>query len=68
MHSALLRLANELETTYFETVIRKDTKIEQSQTARMPLIEYADSCKAERDYEAFVNLLLELGGELTWEE
>ncbi len=68
MQDVLQKISEELDTPVFETVIRRCSKIKESQAKRMPLIEYAPSCTTERDYEAFVNLILEMGGEMTWEE
>ena len=50
----IAQIAQQLGTKAFDSVVRHTVKVKEAQTHRMPLIKYARSCTAERDYEDFV--------------
>lgn len=48
-----------LDTTVFESKIRQATVVKESQFAMMDLFEYAPKASVTKDYDAFINELLE---------
>ena len=48
-----------LNTTLFENRIRQATVVQESQIAKMDLFEYAPKAPVTKDYEAFIDELLE---------
>ena len=56
-------IAGQLDVKIFKSRIRESVKIKESQAVRVPIVEYKPHCTSARDYEAFVDELLE-----TWAE
>ncbi len=54
-------LTQRLNTTVFETKIRETQKVDDSQAARMPLLEYAPKSTAAHDYECLIDELEKRG-------
>ena len=55
-----MKIAEEMGTILFQTTIRECTKTKEAQAKREPLIKYAPKCTTARDYESFVDELLEV--------
>ena len=55
--SFLSEASSVMDTTLFETAIRRSVKAKEAQTNRELLIKYSPCCTTERDYEAFVDVL-----------
>ncbi len=54
--------AKKIGTKVFKTRIRESVKAREAQAERLPLIKYASSCNTERDYEDFIDELMEEEG------
>lgn len=51
---ALAKVSEALNTRVFNSYIRRDINIPEAQDARTTLLNYSKSCRAERDYEDFL--------------
>ena len=51
--------ANFLETKVFKSKIRLNVSVEEAQTMKMDLFEYAGGSQAARDYDDFIDEFLE---------
>lgn len=58
MADTLLNLSEQFGVGVFNTKIRDTVRVRESNTLRLPLLEYAPTCTASIDYEAFVEELL----------
>ena len=65
-HKELINFATKMDTKLFETVIRACVKVEEAQAVRTTLDKYSPRCNATKDYEKFVDELI--NNELTKEE
>lgn len=61
VRQTLYGMAEQLNTTLFDTVIRDTIKVGESQTARKLLKDYAPRCTSATDYETFVDEYLTKG-------
>ena len=52
-------IAQQIGTKVFKTSIRESVKVQEAQQEQIPLIKYARGCTSARDYEYFVDELLE---------
>ena len=59
LEESLEDAAKLLNTTLFESRIRQATVVQESQIAKMDLFEYAPKAPVTKDYEAFIDELLE---------
>lgn len=62
MKEAAEKLAAANNTRVFATLIRGGVAVPESQAARRPVIEYAKSSNAARDFETFINEFLQTEG------
>jgi chromosome partitioning protein len=51
-------LAKEYDINVYDTKIRQNVAVEESQTVNQPLFNYAPKANATRDYEAFIDEFL----------
>jgi chromosome partitioning protein len=54
-------LMQRLNTTVFETKIRETQKVDDSQAARMPLLEFSPTATAAQDYNSLIDELEKRG-------
>lgn len=59
LEDSVVKAANLLNTTTFNSRIRQATVVQESQIAKMDLFEYAPKAPVTNDYDEFINELLE---------